>query len=200
MRNPITRKKPPTPWGEKPKIKGFGTTETPFNEKVVDQLNLITGVSVVHIGGGMFNSGKPDIMGLAWSNYLALENKFVKGFSKKLDDTLVVQPSTYRSGQIDFLRGAIEAKNEYLEFWMESGEEPYMGEPIIGSLIGVLSNPRIILAVNAEWILEDGNITAGNLRECLALATEHSTPFVRYIASDCHPEVHDTLGDLVRNI
>ena len=192
MRNPITRKKPPTPWGENPKIQGFGTTENPFNAVIVDQLNLILGVHVEKVPGTKFKSGLPDIMGMAWDQHVALENKFIQKLPSG-DYTVAFSRKEYRAGQIEFFERHLMAR---AEFAITKGGRQ-QGIPIIGSLVGVLSNPRIIFGVAVNLAISEHVLYAHVLHECVEWAAKDRCPFFFFDEDYDNIESHASLSDLM---
>jgi hypothetical protein len=177
VRNPEARKTPVEPWGRKPKKISFGTRETPFNEAVVDQLNLFPGVHVEKVAGTAFKKGWPDISGhfRRWS-YLT-ENKFIDRVPVK-DDTVALPSDAFSLQQRRFITKRVKALREAAEVLEDIGGPSKVG--IVGGLIGVRGQFNIIIAVPAWWIIQQEQMTAYQVRDCIRVCREAKTPFIEF--------------------
>lgn len=152
-----TRKTEAKPWQPGQAI-SFGSSEAAFNAKIEEQINLLVSdrASVFKTAAGRFKGGLPDIIGAALRRACFLENKFIKKLEPVGSQAIAIDGGAYTSGQLAFLKGKQLA---------------LPAPQIIGSLIGVMSNPRIIIGVSAKDLFHF-TIRFSDIREALCLAKD----------------------------
>lgn len=160
-----------TPW-DKSLLRGIGTTENPMNATLVGQINCLPGFSVHKIGGNRYNVGRPDIMGMAPGGpFLGLENKFVKKIAA-LDATVVLHDTAFTVEQRKYFEGKAAA----LRLNIDQTPQPF--RPIMGSIVGVMGDHPLLLALPLGFILDHSCLRVQDLKAARALGEKYHTSFV----------------------
>lgn len=193
LSEPKKRKNAPVPWKPGKNI-FFGSTENSMNHVLVDQINLLQFARAEKVHGSKFKSGMPDIIGTFCGGYLALEQKFIKEIPKH-SSTACIKSGHYTPGQRKFFDLHVKA---ILASSSLAGYEP---NAYLGSLLGVLSNPRIIIGVSWRFILHRQELRVHTVRQCIEESEQTGCRFF-YFEFGGHRVItpHERLEELIQEL